>query len=342
MKRNGWNIDAGKNLYWKKKDEGESWYLAKDNEDGGIPESLDDPVIASLEDEVGTQIEMKRYATFREFVDTQLAKYEDLFEGQGEIKAEGTKEEEPKGEKPGEVTGGERAPEGEKPAEPQGETKPEKPEKKESKQDKAVKAFDELSTKTRDETGKQAHAIVDHEAAGPYGRLVDEVRNILIDMTKSVKTMKGSPKEVQRAVENAVSILGESQKWMDQITDEVKELGQKMAEAFNGLTVYNKAQWLAREVSDAVGEGRFKDAATYLYKIKARIDKGNADYSKWAMSFKANEDGTLKPSTPPSRRGESSSGARPSADHGQTALSPLAEPRRTSRICPTRSGRRRS
>ncbi|HNS90832.1 MAG TPA: strawberry notch family protein, partial [Deltaproteobacteria bacterium] len=320
MENDGWGFDG---TNWLRKGDLAIRADTEEAEENRPPETMDDPVIFFFRNKNGDS-DFKRYDTFREWVEEHLGEKKaqpEGGEGPGEITGGprgdgGEKEAESEGEKPGGVTGGARAPVGEKESEgetkpsegetpaPSGETKPEKPKKEESKQDKAVKAFDELSAKTTDETGKQAHAIVDHEDAGQYGRLVDEVRNILADMTKSAKTMKGSPKEVQRAVENALSILKESRSWLDQITDEIKDLGQKMAEAFNGLTVYNKAQWLAREAADAVGEGRFNDAVRHLGEIKSRLDKGNADYSKWAMSFKMNEDGTLKPYTSLQEKGK--------------------------------------
>jgi len=320
MENDGWGFDG---TNWLRKGDLAIRADTEEAEENRPPETMDDPVIFFFRNKNGDS-DFKRYDTFREWVEEHLGEKKaqpEGGEGPGEITGGprgdgGEKEAESEGEKPGGVTGGARAPVGEKESEgetkpsegetpaPSGETKPEKPKKEESKQDKAVKAFDELSAKTTDETGKQAHAIVDHEDAGQYGRLVDEVRNILADMTKSAKTMKGSPKEVQRAVENALSILKESRSWLDQITDEIKDLGQKMAEAFNGLTVYNKAQWLAREAADAVGEGRLNDAVRHLGEIKSRLDKGNADYSKWAMSFKVNEDGTLKPYTSLQEKGK--------------------------------------
>lgn len=320
MENDGWGFDG---TNWLRKGDLAIRADTEEAEENRPPETMDDPVIFFFRNKNGDS-DFKRYDTFREWVEEHLGEKKaqpEGGEGPGEITGGprgdgGEKEAESEGEKPGGVTGGARAPVGEKESEgetkpsegetpaPSGETKPEKPKKEESKQDKVVKAFDELSTRTTDETGKQAHAIVDHENAGQYGRLVDEVRNILADMTKSVKTMKGSPKEVQRAVENALGILKESRSWLDQITDEIKDLGQKMAEAFNGLTVYNKAQWLAREAADAVGEGRFNDAVRHLGEIKSRLDKGNADYSKWAMSFKMNEDGTLKPYTSLQEKGK--------------------------------------
>jgi len=221
------------------------------------------------------------------------------------------------GEKPpaGEVQGGERAPKGEKPegetkpaegetTAPSGETKPEKPKKEESKQDKAVKAFDELADESVNKTEKDAFVIIDQEDSGQYGRLVESVMHILRDMAKSVKSMKGHPDQVKKNVENALELLSESDSWIGSISESSRSLGANMATQFNSLTVYNKAQWLAREIGDAVGEGRFQDALKYLNEIKTKLGKGNADYSKWVMSFKMNDDGTLKPYTSLQEKGK--------------------------------------
>ncbi|HPA76623.1 MAG TPA: strawberry notch C-terminal domain-containing protein, partial [Deltaproteobacteria bacterium] len=310
--RNGWNTneeygyikDGGEDRVWILSKVPEAW-----SEETVPPKSMDDPVIVQLEEYSGKVLETKRYDTFREFIDAELVKYGDMFEDQGEIEAKGQKE------KPGEITGGERAPKGEKPegetkpaegetTAPSGETKPEKPKKEESKQDKAVKAFDELADESVNKTEKDAFAIIDQEDSGQYGRLVESVMHILRDMAKSVKSMKGHPDQVKKNVENALELLSESDSWIGLISESSRSLGANMATQFNSLTVYNKAQWLAREIGDAVGEGRFQDALKYLNEIKTKLGKGNADYSKWVMSFKMNDDGTLKPYTSLQEKGK--------------------------------------
>ena len=80
----------------------------------------------------------------------------------------------------------------------------------------------------------------------------------------------------------------------DEWWDKLKEAGKEYADAHSQLTVYNEAQWHAREAAVAFGRMKYSDAWKHLEALEEKLEDPEV-WQEYAAQVKLDEEGNPIP-----------------------------------------------
>lgn len=110
-----------------------------------------------------------------------------------------------------------------------------------------------------------------------YSMVLEKVRKAL----RYLRNEYGHEREIMGNVRSNYSYSKEEKGYQgtfEKFFDELKQAGRAYAEAHAALTVYNEAQWNARQAAITIGLMKFSDAENHL----AALEKNLGDPETWA------------------------------------------------------------
>lgn len=153
----------------------------------------------------------------------------------------------------------------------------------------AAKAFHAITDARLGKPREAANAVVKTARSARGSSVYPFASNILHHMTAESHLGHANRASTLERVNAALTTLGDG----SHITGVAKKSREAYGKAHAELPVYNLPQWLAREATIALGEGRGKDARTHLQELE-RIAK-TPEFSREALKFTRDEKGALRP-----------------------------------------------
>jgi hypothetical protein len=147
-----------------------------------------------------------------------------------------------------------------------------------------------------EETGDLTYRMSDkgdRESAG-YAAVNEKVVRILGKLTAAERGLIPVEDDLVRQIKSNVEYAKETGREVGTVEQEysnLKNLGQRYADAHRKLPVFNKAQELARDAAIAIGEFRFDDARKLLRQLQDIINKGP---DAWVKAAHENDPTTAK------------------------------------------------
>lgn len=175
-----------------------------------------------------------------------------------------------------------------------------------------IKAFDEVALSQSGEPEQVMVKLQKIIGGGVLNPVIEHTGDLTHRMTEKIHFFKGNFDIVDKKVEKVLNILNSSYGFeremkenfksnanlrkvdIDDFTSRVDKGLTLYAKAHSKITVYNEAQYNAREAAVSIGKQKYNRTVLYLENLKKHL-KSKEEWENYSMQFELDNNNNIKP-----------------------------------------------